>query len=60
MMLEASEGETCDVVCEERLKLPGELLPGVEGQEEEGEVATDGVYHDCKEPSWGPGCACRP
>lgn len=57
-MPEASEGETCDVVCEERLKLPEELLPGVEGREDVGELIADGGYHDCEELSWGRAWAC--
>lgn len=47
----ASAGDTCDGdcglsvgLCE--LKLPEEVLPGVPGREELGELTTDGGYQD--------------
>jgi hypothetical protein len=56
----ASAGETCDGDCGRsvglcELKLLEEVLPGVPGREELGELSTEGGYQDCGEPSCGRG-----
>ena len=63
MMPAASEGETWDGDCGRsaglcRLKLVEELLLGVSGREELGELCKDGGYHEFVGISCGSGWAC--